>query len=223
MQDPYGGYTYVEAQVTGIANETRSVAENSAGGTHVGRNLGGTPYKGQALTHTLKGEVATSGLFTLDASTGQLTVAAGASLDYETKNSYTGTVGFTIQGQPAVINLTVKVTDVTGPATPGAPSVGAPAPTVQGPSETGDAADPTTQLGVSWTAPDDLGSAITGYQVQYRVAGESDWTAHAFSGTGTQTTITGLARETSYEVQVLAQNGEGDSSWSESGTGKHAE
>ena len=219
VQDPYGGYTHVEAQVTGIANETRSVAENSAGGTHVGRHLGGKPYQGQALTHALKGEVATSGLFTLDATTGQLTVAAGASLDYETKNSYTGTVEFTIQGQPAVINLTVQVTDVTGPAQPDAPSVGAPAPNVQGPSESGNAADPSTQLGVSWTAPDDLGSAITGYWVQYRVAGESDWTAHDFSGTGTETTITGLASDTSYEVQVLAQNGEGNSSWSESGTG----
>ena len=72
---------------------------------------------------------------------------------------------------------------------------------------------------MDWTAPDDLGSPITGYRVQYRAAGPNEWSAHAFSGTGTETTITGLTSASIYEVQVLAVNGEGESDWSATGTG----
>ncbi|MDE2640993.1 MAG: cadherin domain-containing protein, partial [Chloroflexota bacterium] len=211
--DPYGGYAFRTLQFTGTANETRRVVENSPAGTAVGRHLGGTRYDDgddqtdDALTHTMTGDVADSGLFVLDSATGQLSVAEGASLDHEAKSSYTGKVHFTVQGRAALINLTVQVTDVTGPGIPAAPDV-----------EAG-ATMPATTLDVDWTAPDDLGSPITGYRVQYRAAGPNEWIAHASSGTGTETTITGLTPASVYEVQVLAVNAEGESDWSDTGTG----
>ena len=75
------------------------------------------------------------------------------------------------------------------------------------------------QLTVSWTAPDDNGSAITDYDVRYKRSSASSWRNHAFSGTGTSTTIDNLTNDVEYEVQVLATNARGDSAWSDSGTG----
>ena len=76
-------------------------------------------------------------------------------------------------------------------------------------------ANPTTALDVSWAMPDTTGiPAITGCDVQYRELGQDDWTAHTFSGTGTETTIGGLNTGTTYEVQVRAKNDEGTSAWS---------
>ena len=110
-------------------------------------------------------------------------------------------------GAGRIASLTINVTNVTGPETPAAPTL-----------EAGES-EPATSLDVSWTAPDDLGSAITGYRVRYRTAGPTEWTEHAFSGTGTETTIEGLDAATIHKVQVLAINAEGESDWSDSGTG----
>ena len=74
------------------------------------------------------------------------------------------------------------------------------------------------QLAVSWTAPDDNGASITDYDVRYKRTNETNWTDHGFSGTGTSTTITGLTNAVAYEVQVRAQNAEGESDWSASET-----
>ena len=49
-------------------------------------------------------------------------MADGASLDHETKPSYSGTVTWTVQGQTATVNLTIEVTDVT-PGKPAAPTL----------------------------------------------------------------------------------------------------
>ena len=74
-----------------------------------------------------------------------------------------------------------------------------------------------TSLLVSWSEPDDNGDPITGYDLQYRETGTSDWT-QVSDETGTSYTITGLSLETEYEVQVRATNTVGDSDWSSSGT-----
>ncbi len=76
-----------------------------------------------------------------------------------------------------------------------------------------------TQLTVAWSAPTDTGgSAITGYELQYRTGGEA-WTP-ILSGIGTKTnhTITGLTNGNSYEVQVRAVNAQGAGAWSGSAT-----
>ena len=80
-----------------------------------------------------------------------------------------------------------------------------------------------TSLLARWTAPaDNGGSAITGYKLRHCVAGTgasgcaSGWTLITTSGTGTNHTISGLAANTTYRVQVAATNNIGDSDWSPS-------
>ncbi len=204
--DDYGGQASGSFTIRGYANETRSVVENSAAGTAVGRAVVGSPYGTETYTHTLTGDAAAA--FVIDAATGQISVKQGASLDYETTTSYTGQVHWTVQGQAAVADLTINVTDATAPDKPDAPAVGR------------NAGNPRTALDVSWTAPDDNDAPITDYDVQYRVEGATDWTSHAFDGTGTSTTLTGLTEDTTYEVQVQARNVEGDSPWSDTTTGR---
>ena len=102
------------------------------------------------------------------------------------------------------LTLTVTVTDLNEP-----PSV-----PIDLSVSTNDG-NPTTALDVSWIAPDTAGiPAITGYDVQYWELGQSAWTDHSFTGTGTETTIGGLDAGTTYEVWVRAKNDEGDGGWS---------
>ena len=89
------------------------------------------------------------------------------------------------------------------PATPATPTV------------TGTGA---STIRVSWSAPNDGGSAITGYSVRHRVSGTSGWST-ATGLSCCSRTIGSLSRSTRYEVQVQAVNVNGGSSWSESGFG----
>ena len=73
----------------------------------------------------------------------------------------------------------------------------------------------TTSLDVSWTAPANTGRpTITGYDLQYRVDGESSWTDGPQGVSGTSASIVGLVAGTSYEVQVRAVNTDGAGAWS---------
>ena len=73
-----------------------------------------------------------------------------------------------------------------------------------------------TSLTATWTKPDlNGGPEITGYDLQYREGTTGDWEDFAHTGTATTTTITGLTADTSYQVQVRAENGETDSDWSD--------
>ena len=122
--DPYGGYASRTWKLTGVANWTRSVDENSPAGTAVGAPVVGSSYDGgnQTYTYTFTGEAVTSGAFEINSSTGQISVKQGATLDYETKSSYTGTVTWTVQKQTATANLTINVTDLEA-GKPAAPTV----------------------------------------------------------------------------------------------------
>ena len=73
------------------------------------------------------------------------------------------------------------------------------------------------QLAASWTAPNNGGSAITGYELQYRTGGGA-WTVinSGVIGTSTSHTITGLTNGNSYDVQLRAINAQGPSAWSTS-------
>ena len=82
-------------------------------------------------------------------------------------------------------------------------------------------------LAVSWSAPTSaVGAAVSSYVVEYRACTAvpatctsspawGSWTAHAHSGTGTSTTITGLANDTAYQVRVRARNLFGLGAWSQ--------
>ena len=101
--------------------------------------------------------------------------------------------------------ITVTVADVGGeaPGRPGDPEVSAAS---------------ATSLRVTWTAPDNTGPAITDYDVRYRAGG--GWSDGGHDGTATSATLTGLAENTAYQVQVRATNDEGTGAWSPSGTGR---
>ena len=71
------------------ATATRSVAENTAADRDIGAPVGATDDDGDTLEYSLNGTDASS--FSIDASTGQL--KTGAALDFETKSSYSVTVG----------------------------------------------------------------------------------------------------------------------------------
>ena len=73
------------------------------------------------------------------------------------------------------------------------------------------------ELTVAWTAPADGGSAITGYEVEYKLAtaAESAYTAVSRADdTSLSETITGLTNDSSYTVRVRAVNAAGDGPWS---------
>ena len=104
--------------------------------------------------------------------------------------------------------LTVTVTDVNEP--PGRPN----APTVSADSE--------TSLLVTWSAPaNEGGPPITGYNYQYKKTSDSDSPGNWTQGTtsGLSVPIGGLEEGISYDVQIQAKNGEGESGWSLEGTG----
>ena len=184
---------------------TRNVAERSPAGTLVGRAVKGTAYGDETLTHTLGGEAATSGAFEINSTTGQISVKQGATLDYDTKSSYKGTVTWTVQGQTATANVIINVTEVV-PGKPGTPTV----------TRT-EFSEPTAPaLDVTWTAAAANGLTITGYEAQYRkkaAEGEeaAEWTAYSgtLGATATTLNLAGLEAGATYEAQVRALSDEG--------------
>ena len=203
--------------------ETFSVVENTPATTAVGTVTATDADSQDSVTgYTLSG--ADSAKFSITTA-GVLTFAA--SPNYEApgdivsttpandagNNEYiivvTATSGSGARQTTATQTLTITVTDVNE-------APGQPAP----PTVTAVAATPTS-LSVSWTAATNTGPAIT-YNLRYRKSSEASWTSSTYAGTATNTTLTGLAPGTSYEVQVLAKNREGDGPWSEAGTGRTA-
>ncbi|MCY3712615.1 MAG: fibronectin type III domain-containing protein [Gemmatimonadetes bacterium] len=181
---------------------TASVAENSGANTDV-VTITATDADGDTLTYSL--DTTSDAVFDISSS-GAITVQSGADLDFESKSSYTATVKASDGTDSATHDVTISVTDENEP--PSAPA----APTVSGASA--------SSVSVGWTAPSTAGKPdISGYDVQYRASGETAWTAHAFTGTGTSTTISSLSSGTTYQVQVKAKNAEGNSGWSTAGSG----
>ena len=214
-----GPWTTVEATTWSNDNPTfaddtatRSIAENSAAGTSIGTAVTATDAEGDTLTYSLTGTDASD--FTIDSATGQ--IKTKSALDYEDDSSYSVTVGVSDKKDnysdadtvvDDTIAVTINVSDVNEP--PSAPTI----------TVANNSATPTTKIDVSWTAPSMTGKpAISDYDVQYRLAGDTDWTDASFTGTTTSTTLTGLTSGKSYEVQVRAVNDEGDGAWSASGT-----
>ena len=103
--------------------------------------------------------------------------------------------------------ITVTVTDVDGEA-PGVPA----APTVSAAS--------VSSVTAAWAAPANAGPPITDYDYRYQVKSTAPgWTEVTnTTSTALRATITGLAEDTEYEVQVRATNDEGTSGWSDPGS-----
>ena len=71
------------------------------------------------------------------------------------------------------------------------------------------------ELTVTWDAPDDGGSAITGYTVQWKSGTQSYNTSRQATVTTTTHTIPSLTNDTTYTLRVKATNANGDSDWTE--------
>ena len=200
------------------APTTLSVAENRAAGTAVG-TVAATDPNDDPLTYALTSSGGDHHSFAIDG-TGAITVASGATLDHETKSTYSITVnvhdgkdlaGATDTTVDASHRVNITVTDVNEP--PGAPT----GVTVTSTSS--------TSVRVTWTAPGGTGKpALTGYDVRW-FQGDADpgqdsqWTERTLSGTATSTTISQLSLGSTYRVQVRAKNDEGTGPWSDSGSG----
>ncbi|MCY3598352.1 MAG: SwmB domain-containing protein, partial [Gemmatimonadetes bacterium] len=197
-------------------SSTLSVRENSAEGTLVG-TVTATDPNADPLEYSLS---STTGggtdheSFAIGLNTGRITVASGASLNFEAKSSYAVTVTASDGTSSASHQLTINLLNVAEP-----PSAPAP-PTVT-------AASPTS-LTVTWSAPSSAGArAVTDYDLRYYAGSSnpsnpSDWIEEGEAngppnpGSSTSAVISGLTASTAYVVQVRAA-GDGESPWSASG------
>ena len=187
---------------------TRSVPENTAANTNIGTALpAATDGDNDPLTYTLEDADAAS--FDFNATTRQLSTKSGVTYDHETTPSYSVTLkADDDNGGTDTLAVTITITDVEEPpARPAAPSVTA----VDGSP---------TSLSVNWTAPTNTGPAIDNYDLRYREGTSGSWTNGPQNVSGASATIPGLTESTSYQVQVLARNAEGDSPWSLPGSGQ---
>ena len=109
----------------------------------------------------------------------------------------------------ALFGVVINVTDVLEP--PAAPGVSSVLPT----------RGTTDSLIVRWTAPSNAGKPdINGYTLQYREGDLEVWENWDHSGTNTQARITGLKKDTTYQVQVAAGNEDGMGPWSALAAGR---
>ena len=98
-------------RLTGLS-VVRSISETAIAGEKVGGSVVAESPNGNVFTYTLSGDDAA--LFTIDASTGQISVRAGTELDYESdKRSYTLWVTATDRlGVASTVAVVVQVSDV---------------------------------------------------------------------------------------------------------------
>ncbi len=181
---------------------SRTVAENTPARRPIQHPVRATDPDGHQVTYRLSGPDSAS--FSVDTDSGQLRTLSGITYDFEDNDRYSIILeGSDPFGESATIGVTVHVSDVDEP-----PEIPV-APVVQPAS--------TTNLAVTWDAPDNTGPDITDYDVQYRKSGS--FLPHSHDGPGTSATILDLDVNTQYEVQVRATNDEGTSQYSRSGFG----
>ena len=180
-----------------------TVPENSAADTVVG-TVTATDDDSDTLTYSLEGTDAAS--FAIDSGTGEIKTKAGVTYNYEAKFDYEMTAKADDgNGGTDTIDVAIALLDddTEKSAKPAKPTL-APVP------------GSSTSLAASWRKPGlNGGPDITGYKLEYRERPSGDWEDFAHGGTAETTTITGLMAGTEYQVRVQAENGEGDSDWSD--------
>ena len=202
--DPGSGRTANNAPVLAAGPLTLTVHENTAADIAIGAAVGASDADSDPLTYTLEG--ADDASFAIVETSGQIRVQAA--LDFEATNSYSVTVRADDGTDSDTVAVTIDVTDVDEPPVPpGAPAV---------------AATPGTDgsLDVAWTAPANAGKpAIASYDLHYRPGTSGNWIDGPQDVAVTSAAIPDLSPRTSYQVEVRATNAEGDSDWSDHGTG----
>lgn len=102
-----------------VQDQTFSVAENSVAGTVVGTVVAADPDSSTPLSYAITGGN-TDSAFAINATTGQITVANAAALNYEALTSFALTVTVTDSTIPETSDsatITINVTDVNEPTT----------------------------------------------------------------------------------------------------------
>ena len=208
--DPPGsGSTDANAAPSFTSSATYDAVENQ---TAVGTVAASDGDAGDSVTgYAIEGG-ADQSQFTIVEATGELAFTSApnfeAAADADTDNDYVvvvrATSGTGAREKTADQTITVTVTDEAGEA-PGAPAT----PTVSSAS--------VSSVTVAWAAPSNAGPPITDYDYRYRVkTPRGPWTEVTTTPIpGLSATITGLAENTEYEVQVRATNAEGTGDWSD--------
>ncbi len=213
---------------------TRSVAENTPPRLRVGAAMIATDANSTTLNYSLAG--AHANLFDIEGSTGQIktkeplnteAVCREVDSNHETTCTYMVLVVVDDDGDggSGVIAVTITVTDVSErPSQPAAPKV----ERVDDDTDTMNVDESTMMLKISWVAPETSGPTIDDYDIEYRKG-----TSGAFSDdncgvtggnncqgiSGTDTTITMLEADESYQVRVTANSNEQNSLPSSTRTG----
>ncbi len=182
---------------------SRSLAENSPGGTALGAAATATDAdQGQELTYSLHG--ADGSAFAIDASSGQISTAPGHDYDFEKKSQYQFSVVATDDGSPpmsATAQVTVTLSNV------------AEVPAVPEPRRSAAARDSIT---VTWEVPAvGGGPPVSSYDVRYRATGNAVWRDGPQDLSVTRATVGSLEVNTEYEIAVRAANDDGDSGWTD--------
>ncbi len=198
----------------------RTVLEDADPGLGVGSPVSATDNDNVIpLAYQLRGPDADS--FDLQASTGQIRTKRGVVYDHETKPTLNVTVTVS-DGQGGTDARAVTITVGNVPEAPEAPA----RPTVRATPKS------SRSLDVTWTEPENMGPAITSYDVRYRKGNSGSFTLLDPAPTSTKATIAPddddqtndvderLTPGASYEVNVRAKNGEIPSQWSAAGTGR---
>ena len=179
------------------ASTTRTIAENTVAGVHIGNAVSATDADGDTLTYTLSGTDAAA--FRIDNTTGQL--KTWAALDYETKSIYTVSITASDGSLADTITVTITVTDVDED-----PSNRAPVFT-EGASTTRTIAENTavgTNIGSAVSATDADGDTLT-----YTLSGTDAAAFNIVSTTGQLRTQAALDYESKsiYTVSITASDG----------------
>ena len=209
--DPGSASTDANAAPAFTSSATFSAAENQ---TAAGTVEASDSDTGDSVTgYAIQGGADRS-KFSIGAASGVLTFRSAPNFedatDDDASNTYEvvvrATSGTGARAKTADQTITVTVTDVDDEA-PGVPA----APTVSSAS--------VSSLTAAWAAPANAGPPITDYDYRYRVKSTPGWTEVTnTTSTALSATITGLAEDTEYEVQVRATNDEGTSGWSDPGS-----
>ena len=195
---------------TGAAGQSGSVTPRTVAGAPTG--VTGTPGNAQVSLS-----------WTAPASNGGSPIT-GYTVDSSSDGGTTWTPAITSATTSAtVVGLTngaayvfrVAAVTATGPGSFGQSAAVTPRTLADAPTNVvGTPAD--RQVSLTWTAPPNGGSAITGYRVEYRSSGGSTWTPGGTSTT-TSATVTGLTNGVSYVFRVAAVNEAGTGAAGESG------
>ena len=193
------------------ASATQNFTETVGGATvqsagNVGTAVTATDDDGHTLTYSLDGT--DKGKFTIVSTSGQIRTRVGESYDRESKASYSVIVkADDANGGTDTIAVTVNVDNATEkPLKPARPVV---------------SSGSTTSVNVMWNAPSNAGRpVITSYDLQYKKSSETNWSDGPQNVTTRSASIGTLDEDTEYQVQVRARNSDGESTWSDPGTGR---